>query len=77
MPDLQRLIDDYIAADKLAEQNREDRATYAAFDRGQFIAAEQRGKFLTADLARAKDALCKYMVEHRDEFVPVITTEGS
>lgn len=69
MPDdqLNRLIDDYAAANAACEKNREDKLTFANFDRARFIQADQQAKWVLAELKRAQDALCLYVLAHREE----------
>lgn len=71
MADLSQLIEAYTAAQEAYDQNREDKLTFSGIDRAQFMQAEQRSRWVVAELERAKSALCLYVLEHRAELETV------
>lgn len=68
--ELNRLIDEYAAAEAAYTLSREDKLAFMSDNhRSPYTATDTRMKLVVAELNRSKDALCIFVLNHRDEFL--------
>lgn len=67
MDELNRLIDEYAAAEAAYTEARENKTLFAGDGYSALGHTPTHIKLIVSELARAKDALCQHVLNHRDE----------
>lgn len=76
--ELTRRIDEYAVAEAAYTMAREDKLAFMSDDhRSPYAATDTRMKLVVAELNRAKDALCLYVLGHRDELARASQMEAA